>query len=324
MELFQDHWLAACPAESLGGKPLGITLLERPLVLFRASGRAVALEDRCPHRNAPLSAGRLEEDLLVCPYHGWSFDGQGGCRRIPGRSFCDAARVPAFPCMERDGIVWVALGRPVGEPYRRGLEGYDSFVWSVEMPGSLVNVVENFLDATHTHFVHAGLIRGAGPRQSTRIEVVCEGDRVEASYFGEERASGLISRLFEGRRHSSHGRFILPGVAEIEYRSFSGTQFVMTAYIVPVRADLQRAQVIVATPRGLLPGWLKKVVLTPFLRAALAQDQAILRLQQRNIERFGEENFVSTELDVLRSHVLLLLKSGRRGSPVRRTILTEL
>jgi hypothetical protein len=119
-------------------------------------------------------------------------------------------------------------------------------------------VVENFLDATHTHFVHAGQIRSE------------------------------------------------------------------TAYITPLDESRQQAQVVVATAPGSWPGWLKRWVLSPFLSTALRQDARILRLQAENIERFGGERFVSSELDLLRSHVLKLLESGPTHQPTRRQINCEI
>jgi phenylpropionate dioxygenase-like ring-hydroxylating dioxygenase large terminal subunit len=64
-----------------------------PLVLFRSQGRAAALLDRCPHRNVPLSLGRvLADGRLECAYHGWQFDYEGVCRKIPGLANEEAAR----------------------------------------------------------------------------------------------------------------------------------------------------------------------------------------------------------------------------------------
>src|SRR5258706_15323621 len=62
----------ACLAEELGASPLPRVIAGVPLVLFRSGGRAAALIDRCPHRNVPLSLGRvLADGRLECAYHGW-------------------------------------------------------------------------------------------------------------------------------------------------------------------------------------------------------------------------------------------------------------
>src|SRR5690349_4704699 len=78
-------WFILCSSSELGGKPLARTLQGTPLVLFRGEGgKPGALMDRCPHRNVPLSLGRVTNGQLECGYHGWRFDTGGQCRLIPG------------------------------------------------------------------------------------------------------------------------------------------------------------------------------------------------------------------------------------------------
>src|SRR2546426_8057784 len=81
-----DWWYPACRGSDLRRRPLAITLLGTPVVLWRdAAGTPRALVDRCPHRNAPLSLGRLQGDgSLECGYHGWRFSGDGHCVAVPG------------------------------------------------------------------------------------------------------------------------------------------------------------------------------------------------------------------------------------------------
>src|SRR5688572_27465086 len=104
-------WYVACESHELGREPLPRTVLGVPLVLFRDGGAvARALVDRCPHRNMPLSDGRLTGDGIRCAYHGWTFDGSGACRDIPGLAGTAGApgrNAQAWPVVERDGLVWV-------------------------------------------------------------------------------------------------------------------------------------------------------------------------------------------------------------------------
>ncbi|HYT39313.1 MAG TPA: Rieske 2Fe-2S domain-containing protein, partial [Acidimicrobiia bacterium] len=81
-----DEWYVACLSSELGRRrPLVRTVSGMPLCLFRdGGGWAAAVVDRCPHRNVPLSLGRLRDGLLECRYHGWRFDRSGACRTIPG------------------------------------------------------------------------------------------------------------------------------------------------------------------------------------------------------------------------------------------------
>src|SRR5262245_49813153 len=104
-------WHVACRAMQLGARPISRTVLGVPVALFRgADGRPAALLDRCPHRNVPLSLGRLVDGgRLECAYHGWQFDASGRCRVVPGLCGPDDGaerRAPSFAARERDGFVW--------------------------------------------------------------------------------------------------------------------------------------------------------------------------------------------------------------------------
>ena len=79
-------YVAALNHELIDGKKLARTILERPIVIYRgASGKVVALDDRCCHRAAPLSMGRVEGDDIRCMYHGMKFAADGKCIQIPGQ-----------------------------------------------------------------------------------------------------------------------------------------------------------------------------------------------------------------------------------------------
>lgn len=324
----KDYWLPVLGSDRLGRQPVGVVVMDNPLVVFRAAnGQLGALDDRCPHRNVPLSEGSVVSELLVCKYHGWSFDREGHCRKIPGRCGGDCSdrhSVKSYPVRRQDGLIWVALDGLGKELYRPAhLEAFHTFVWSGEMIGSMVNVAENFLDGTHTHFVHAGLIRSESGRSRVRATVVCEEDRIEARYSGEQ-VSGWWGRLMEGQRESSCGRFIYPCVAEIETRSKRGVEFAMTTYLIPSSEGRLMVHALISTPRRWLPAAVKQRLLRPFIEKAYRQDRDIVRLQTQNIERFGGERYVSTEADLVRSHILTLLSRGRFEETLEREVLLEL
>jgi phenylpropionate dioxygenase-like ring-hydroxylating dioxygenase large terminal subunit len=79
-------YVAAWDSELIDGAKLARTLLERPIVIYRGeSGKVVTLDDRCCHRGAPLSMGRIEGDCIRCMYHGMKFEPSGRCMQIPGQ-----------------------------------------------------------------------------------------------------------------------------------------------------------------------------------------------------------------------------------------------
>ncbi len=161
----RSGWYAVALVGDVGDQPLAVTLLGARFVVWRgAGGELAAAPDRCPHREAPLSAGIVKDGLLSCPYHGWSFDTAGQCVSIP--SSADPARVPArsqlatCSVQEAYGLVWLC---PSGEPrtafplvaedadpaYRRFNTPMQQ--WRV----STTRMVDNFMDIAHFAFVHA-------------------------------------------------------------------------------------------------------------------------------------------------------------------------
>jgi phenylpropionate dioxygenase-like ring-hydroxylating dioxygenase large terminal subunit len=109
-----DHWYPLLRARKLKpGKVIGVTFAGAPIVLVRTeSGRAFALEDRCAHRQVPLSAGVVEGEQIKCCYHGWTYDCAGRCVNIPyiGKSESAPRGVRVFPCREEYGFIWVFPG----------------------------------------------------------------------------------------------------------------------------------------------------------------------------------------------------------------------
>jgi phenylpropionate dioxygenase-like ring-hydroxylating dioxygenase large terminal subunit len=299
-----------------------------PLCLFRgADGRAAAMVDRCPHRNVPLSLGRLRDGLLECRYHGWRFDRSGACQAIPGLCDEDPGRrgrsAESVPCTERDGFVWVfpASSDPPagGPPFRFPCiddPGYDTVRRSLRSAGTVHAVAENALDVPHTAFLHGGLFRGAG-REPIEIEVVVRSgaDRIEAEYIGEPRPPGVAGRLLApgGGVVQHWDRFILPSITQVEYR-LEDNHLLVTSALTPVTPTETRLHSAVTFSLR-VPHALIKALLPPLAGLIFAQDARILRRQAKSIERFGGEQFASTEIDVLGQGILRLLRRAERGEP---------
>ena len=102
-----NRWWVAGFSWELTDKPLARTLLNRAMVLFRTpDGAVAALEDRCCHKDLPLSCGAVEQRGLRCGYHGLLYDCAGVCIEIPGQAYIPAkARVPAYTMREQDQIL---------------------------------------------------------------------------------------------------------------------------------------------------------------------------------------------------------------------------
>ena len=98
------------------GAPVRVRLLGENLIAFRVtSGKVGLIQNHCPHRGASLFFGRNEEEGLRCVYHGWKFDCEGALRRHAERAGGEqlqdeGAHATAYPCVERNGIIWTYMG----------------------------------------------------------------------------------------------------------------------------------------------------------------------------------------------------------------------
>jgi len=320
----RDDWYVGCTSRALRKRPLATTLLGVPLVLFRDQhGRPHALEDRCAHRNVPLSLGRVVESNLECAYHGWRYDGDGACKRVPGLCGAHEARgrrVPAYATQEHEGLVWV-YGVPDVEPARQPyrLPKYDDPQYYTaidvqEADGTLHAVAENALDVPHTAFLHRGIFRSDRARRPIDVVIKRWHDRVEAQYLGEERPKGVVGWLLApgGGEVEHYDRFIMPCISQVEYKLGEQSHIIVSAALSPID-DLRTRLFAAVSFRLPLPSFLVAIVLRPMARWIFRQDARMLTHQRNNIERFEGERYQSTEIDCVGPHILRLLRDAERG-----------
>src|SRR5216110_3260626 len=116
--LFRCYWLPALLAEELPENecpPVRVKLLSERLLAFRdTQGRYGLVDEFCAHRGVSLWFARNEDCGLRCVYHGWKYDVSGQCVDMPNEppetSFADKIRHPAYPCVERGGVIWTYMG----------------------------------------------------------------------------------------------------------------------------------------------------------------------------------------------------------------------
>lgn len=174
----RNHWFAVATDVEVTNGVIGRQLLGQKLVLYKdASGDVNAAPDRCPHREAPLSAGEVKDGELVCCYHGWAFGEGGKCVSIPSADpdfpIPKSGHLPCFNTQVRYGLVWVCLGEPAGDIPEIPQASDSSFrrinnpvnEWHV----SATRMTDNFLDIAHFPWVHTGTF---GNSQRTAVEKI--------------------------------------------------------------------------------------------------------------------------------------------------------
>jgi vanillate O-demethylase monooxygenase subunit len=298
----RNCWQVVAFAREIGAAPVARTICEEKVVLFRTgSGKAVALADRCPHRLAPLSAGRVVGDTIQCGYHGLCFDAQGHCVRVPGQDTVpQRARVRTYPLLERHSFAWIwlgdgALASPgtipdvhwVDDPAWAAVTGYHHFAANYQ----LVN--DNLLDLSHESFVHEDTIGNESVAEAP-CTVTLNGNTVRAhrDMFNIEappfykRTTGFNGRI--NRWHTAN--FTPPGMNIIENGS-------MPADAKDKSAALERKVINLITPETRTTShyfWaivrqfgLNDQALSDYIFQGISktfdQDKAILEAQQREI-----------------------------------------
>ena len=177
----RDYWYAVATDLEVTQAVTSRRLLGENVVLYKdGEGNAVAAPDRCPHREAPLSAGRVEDGALVCCYHGWSFGAEGKCVSIPSADpefpIPKNAHLHCYKTQVRYGLVWVCLGEPaidipniveaMDENFRRINSPVD--LWKV----SSTRMTDNFLDISHFPWVHTGTFGNSQRTLVPKIDLV--------------------------------------------------------------------------------------------------------------------------------------------------------
>jgi len=333
--LVLDAWYIGAQVRELRDEPLAAVICGIPIVLFRAaSGQVVALRDRCPHRGVPLSMGQVEEGQLVCPYHGWTFDGDGHCVAIPGLvgGFEASTRgCQSFPVREAQGFIWVwpSASEPSGQPHvfqRLDDPDYFSAVEVLEAESSLHAYVENTLDVPHTAVLHRGLFRNDGARNRIRVELERSEKGVVCQYLGEPAPRGIVGRVLSpsGGEVEHYDRFLLPSIVQVEYSMGTENNVLLDAACTPVSKYFTKIYAVVNV-RTRIPNILLQTFMRPILLRVFRQDAEILSALSENAMRHGDESMVSTELDLVGPHVLRLLRRAARGEsgelPVYRRAL---
>jgi hypothetical protein len=184
----------------------------------------------------------------------------------------------------------------------------------VEAEGTLQATLENALDVPHTAFLHRGLFRGSGRTNRIRAVVTRAADRVVTEYVGEPRPEGLVGRLLSpsGGLVSHHDRFLLPSIAEVEYRIGEENHVLVTAMGTPVD-DARTRLFAVVRFHTRFPRALVKLVLEPVAMRIFAQDAVMLAHQTEAARRFGGEHYMSTELDLMGPQITRLLRRAELG-----------
>lgn len=309
-QFLTNLWYMAGLAGSL--KPGGMRremLCGEPVLLGRTTtGPAFALRDICPHRSAPLSAGRFKGSDVECPYHGWRFTPEGHCSHIPSvlqdEGFeTSRIRVRNYPCREQDGLIWVYFAADPGdvpaiEPPVLRIAASDGravprFVESQTFPCDVDHAVVGLMDPAHGPFVHRawwwrseGSIHDKAKRHTPSLRgFTMTSHRPSSNSFAYKILGGdLVTEI----------RFELPGL-RYEHITAGKREVLGFTSVTPKDAN---ATLVTQVFYWTAP-WLTAVkpLFRPFARAFLGQDRKIVELQNEGL-RFSPPQMLIQDADV--------------------------
>jgi vanillate O-demethylase monooxygenase subunit len=305
MSFVRNLWyVAAWSHDVRADEPFGTTVIGEPIAFYRRrDGSVVALEDRCPHRHAPLSLGRVEGDDLRCMYHGLRFGSDGACVEVPG-----SAKIPprlgarTFPVVERSSWIWVWPGDPgradpalVPEAF-----GLDNPEWLMRSGGidydadyQLVN--DNLCDLSHLDFVHETTLGGSTgakwSREQPKITALDDGLLFER-WFRDHPLGGRAEHVDTWNAY----RYLLPGIFLMATQAYPVGTAAASGLVAPTAKPIfRRVEQQAVTPirdgrtRYLYASGIDARIATPkfveavfaVINASFAEDRRIIEGQQR-------------------------------------------
>lgn len=334
--LLSEYWYAGALSRDVKvNKPVTTVIMETRIVIWRSKdGSLSAIRDRCAHRNTMLSQGYVNRktNCIVCPYHGWEFDRDGNCTRVPSENWqgkqSSSRSIESFPVTESDGHVWIWMGlnkepdpekQPFKLPYLDGkAPGWRHFQIINDFDNEVTNLVENFMDVPHTVLVHAGWFRS---RSNKQVKTTMERtrDSVLVTYHQEKDVIGFTERLINPKKLPLYhtDKFYMPNNTRVDYTFGEGDRgFIIVSTSTPI-SDLKTR---VYTTIIYKLGWLRHGAgawLPAYVQKIIDQDLEITANQAVSMQEEAP-SFKSTPADTLHVFIESLRNweaSGRTGRP---------
>ncbi|MEM9923160.1 MAG: Rieske 2Fe-2S domain-containing protein [Cyanobacteria bacterium P01_D01_bin.50] len=278
------------------------TILNKDIVIWwdKQTSSWRVFEDKCPHRLVPLSEGRITEDgLLECPYHGWAFDGDGSCKRIPQQpegikaETSQRACAISFPTAVKQGLLFVFPGKPenaenVEVPIIEAIEETPD-EWVVfntfrDLPYDALTLLENVSDPSHVPFTHHATVGNRDSVSPVELELVESGKNGFNGIWQDGPRKGTL-----GKQYTS---FVAPGLLCHDLTAKQLGRTLTVVYATPIRKG--ECRLFARFPfkfSSKLPTFFIK--LTPRWYShirnnrILEDDQIFLHFQERYLEESG-------------------------------------
>lgn len=312
-----ENWYAlGQPREFRKNVPLAKEILETPIVTWKKEdGSYTTILDRCNHRNAPLSKGKIVNQCIVCPYHGWAYNDEGQCVEIPSEGphteRIPNKRVHQFPTKESNGLIWVWMGKsgePSKEPYSMPVmseHGWNYYYMVTPFKNNVTDLVENFMDVPHTVFVHKGWFRD---RKQVRVEAKVERteDSVLVTYDQPNDSIGFSNWLINPKNlpmfHTDN--FYMPNNTRVDYIYGKNERgFIISSTCTPISPFKTMVYTLISYKFGWMTP-LARLGLPFYTRQVINQDVWIMDMHGEHLKKFNETpDYRSTQCDFMHLYI---------------------
>ncbi|MGB3692929.1 MAG: aromatic ring-hydroxylating dioxygenase subunit alpha [Spirulinaceae cyanobacterium] len=312
-----NHWYVVASAKEVQEKPLGVTLWQQAIVLYRdETGVVRGLEDRCPHRQVKLSHGQVKGENLECAYHGWQFDSGGNCAEVPylgTQQKLPSCKIRSYPVQELHGFIWLFLGEndpesvtPLGLPEWQNLN-YIATVSVIDCQAHFSYLIENLMDMYHGHLHHDLQAWASAALQSLEAN----DQRVDAHYQAQSyyRIDKIwsISQLFFPALRRLHLEPLDVSYVYPHWQSSLGQDFKICCLFCPVSPTQTRAYLVHFTSLNAfwrlqkLPIWFRRFIKESLFGAA---QKLLDGLVKQDVKMIEEEQQAYSQNPYQRSYEL--------------------
>ncbi len=333
----ENFWYIVAESRELkSGHALSRTVLGEWLAIFRdENDKPVALQDRCLHRSAQISRGRVHKGVLQCPYHGWKYNGRGEVSFVPSEGPRTSERKRCgvkYQACEQDDYIYVRLlnegeqtdksalaqkgtTTPFPMPcYRKA--GYTTLRLQNRFVNNVTNCAENFVDIPHTTFVHPNIFRNpANEKFGAKVER--NHGQVKVTYLNEKKNFGWFSWFLNptGQEIQHTDEFYMPNVTTVNYWFGGKKHFIITSQSVPV----SEVETLVYTDLTYNYGiwtWPSRALVRRQAQMIIDQDIEILNNQMKTIAKYGNK-FQNTSADIIHTFIESIQREIEEGRDPR-------
>ncbi len=281
-----------------------------PVVLVRTNKGVAAYEDFCPHRGVALSQGSVKDNQIHCCYHGWTFDCENGANTfVPVKNAAVNCSLKAIWVKEAHDLIWLSSDPEATLPQLS--KAVPASRQSGTIKANVLNTLENFMEGSHTHYVHDGLVRSKNKTRHAIKATIMPLANGFSVHYDAEPAKGLLTKLLPRKFQQlrSVNTYIHPSIAILEF--FNSTDELVSSFeaILVDKGENTNYYARIFLNIGYLSHILSFIPHGMF-KKIIAQDKRILEMQQENLRSFNAISFASDETDCVGKELVSWAKNN--------------